>query len=63
MIGLEHGNARLAEVGNTLEDRTCRQVATGMQDAAVFVDALYIDAQLLLKNVNLLVDGQGFSRK
>ena len=57
-LGAQHGDARLAEVGDALEDGRGRQVATGVQNAAVLVDALHIDAQLLLEDVDLVVEGE-----
>jgi hypothetical protein len=32
-------------------------VATGVENASVLIDALYVDAQLLLQKVNLLIYG------
>ena len=58
-IGAEHGNARLAKIGYALEDGRGSQMATGVEDAAVFVDALDVDAQLLLEDVELGVEGEG----
>lgn len=55
LCGTEHGDARLAEVGNALEDGTGSQVSAGVQYATIFVNALHVDAQLLLQHVNLFV--------
>ena len=56
-IGAEHGYARLAEIWYALEDGRGSQMATGVEDAAVFVDALDVDVQLLLEDVELGIEG------
>ena len=38
--GLQHGDARLAEVGDTLKQRCGGQMPAYVQDAAVLVDAV-----------------------
>ena len=53
--GSEHGYAGLSEVWDALEHWTGCQVAAGVEYAPVFVDALHVDAQLLLKHVDLFV--------
>ena len=58
-IGAEHGDAGLAEVGDALEDGRGSQMAAGVEDAAVFVDTLDVDAELLLEDVELVVEGEG----
>ena len=58
-VGAEHGYARLAEVGNALEDGGGGKVATCVEDAAVFIDAGDVYAELLLEDVELGVDGEG----
>ena len=55
--GSQHGDSRLAEIRNTLEDRGGGKVATGVENASVLVDALHVDAKLLLQKVNLLIHG------
>ena len=55
--GSQHGDSRLAEIRNALEDRGGGQVATGVENASVLVDALHVDAELLLQKVNLLIHG------
>ena len=55
--GSQHGASRLAEVGNALDDWGGGQVTTGVENASVLVDALHVDAQLLLQEVNLLIHG------
>ena len=57
-VGPKHGYARLLEIGYALEYGTCREVPAGVEYAPVFVDALHVDAQLLLEHVNLLVECQ-----
>ena len=56
-IGAEYGYARLTEIGNALEDGRGGKVATGVEDASVLVDALHVDAELLLQEVNLPIYG------
>ena len=46
--GSQHGDSRLAKIRNALEDRGGGQVATGVENASVLVDALHVDAKLLL---------------
>ena len=58
MLGTEHGNTCLPEIGNTLEHWRGGQMTTGVQDAPVFVDTLYVNSQLLLQDINFLVEGQ-----
>lgn len=53
--GAEHGDARLPEVGNTLEDGRGSQMATRVQYAPILVYAFYVDAHLLFENVNLVI--------
>ena len=43
-----NGDSRLAKIGNALEDRGGGKVATGVENASVLIDALHVDAQLLL---------------
>ena len=50
-------DSRLAKIGNAFEDRGGSQVATGVENASVLVDALHVDAKLLLQEVNLLIHG------
>lgn len=38
---LQHGYARGAEIGNTLEQRRCREMAAYMQYATVAIDAFH----------------------
>lgn len=42
--GSQHGDSRLAEVGNAFEDRGGGQVTTGVENASVLIDALHVDA-------------------
>ena len=56
-LGSQHGDSRLAEIRDALEDRGGGQVATGVENASVLVDALHVDAELLLQEVNLLIHG------
>ena len=58
-VGAEHGYARLAEVGNALEDGGGGKVATCVEDAAVFIDAGDVYAELLLEDVELGIEGEG----
>ena len=55
--GSQHGDSRLTEIRNALEDRGGGKVATGVENASVLVDALHVDAKLLLQEVNLLIYG------
>ena len=55
--GSQHGDSRLAEIRDALEDRGGGKVATGVENASVLVDALHVDAELLLQKVNLLIHG------
>ena len=55
--GSQHGDSRLAKIGNAFEDRGGSKVATGVENASVLVDALHVDAQLLLQKVNFLIHG------
>ena len=55
--GSQHGDSRLAEIRDALEDWGGGQMATGVENASVLVDALHVDAQLLLQKVNLLIHG------
>ena len=55
--GSQHGDSRLTKIGNALEDRRGGKVATGVENASVLVDALHVDAKLLLQEVNLLIYG------
>lgn len=55
--GSQHGDSRLAEIGNAFEDWGGGKVATGVENASVLVDALHVDAQLLLQKINLLIYG------
>ena len=55
--GSQHGDSRLAKIRNALEDRGGGKVATGVENASVLVDALHVDAKLLLQEVNLLIHG------
>src|SRR5574344_1455248 len=49
--GAEHGDARLPEVGDALEDGACRQMPARMQDATVLVDACDAGSELLFEDV------------
>ena len=49
--------ARLTEIWDALEDGRGGEMAAGVEDAAVFVDALDVDAELLLEDVELVVEG------
>ena len=42
--GSQHGDSRLAEVGNAFEDRGGGQVTTGVENASELIDALHVDA-------------------
>ena len=55
--GSQHGDSRLAEIRNALEDRGGGKVATGVENASVLVYALHVDAQLLLQEVDFLING------
>ena len=55
--GSQHGDSRLAEIRDALEDRGGGKVATGVENASVLVDALHVDAKLLLQKVNLFIHG------
>ena len=55
--GSQHGDSRLAKIGDALEDRGGSQMTTGVENASVLVDALHVDAKLLLQEVNLLIYG------
>ena len=55
-FGTEHGDARLAEVGDALEDGCGCEVTAGVQDATLLVDTLHVDAQQFLKDVEFLVE-------
>ena len=55
--GSQHGDSRLPEIRNAFEDRRGGKVATGVENASVLVDALHVDAELLLQKVNLLIHG------
>ena len=58
-VGPEHGYARLTEIGDALEDGRGGEMAAGVEDAAVFVDAGDVDAELLLEDVELGIEGEG----
>ena len=62
-VGAEHGDARLSEIGDALEDRSGSEVSSGVEDASLLVDALYIDAQQLFENIEFGVEIEvlGFS--
>ena len=49
----------MAKVGNALEDGGGGKVTTGVENAAVFVYALDVDAELLFEDVELGVEGEG----
>lgn len=55
--GSQHGDSRLAKIGNALEDRGGGKVATGVENASVLVDSLHIDAKLLFQEVDFLIYG------
>ena len=55
--GSQHGDSRLAKIGNALEDRGGGKVATGVENAYVLVDALHVDAELLFQEVDFLIYG------
>ena len=55
--GAQHGDARLSEVGYALEHRRRSYVAARVQYAAILVDALHVDVQLLKQQVDLAVSG------
>lgn len=54
--GSEHGYTRLTEVGNALEYGCGGEMTARVQYAAILVYALHVDAQLLLKDVQLAVE-------
>ena len=56
-LGPQHGDTRLSEVGYSLEDGRSRQMAACVQDAAIFVDALHIDAQHFLHKRRYRISG------
>ena len=60
-FGTEHGDARLAEVGDALEDGRGSKVATGVEDAALLVNALHVDTQEFFKDVELIVEIESFA--
>ncbi len=43
-LGTQHGDARLSEVGDALEDGRGGEMAACVQDATILVDALHIYA-------------------
>lgn len=43
-LGTQHGNARLSEVGDALEDGRGGEMAACVQDATILVDALHVYA-------------------
>ena len=55
--GSQHGDSRLAKIGDALEDRGGSKVATGVENASVLVDALHVDAELLFQEVDFLIYG------
>ena len=56
--GPEHGDAGGAEVGDALEDGRGGQVPSGVDDASCLVDALHVDAQQFLQDVELVAEGE-----
>ena len=52
----EHGDTGGAEVGDALEERRSSEVATGVEDASLFVDAGDIDAQLFDEDIQFGVE-------
>ena len=54
----KHGDTGLLEVRDSLEDRGGGQMATGVENASILVDALDIDAELLFQKVDFLIHGQ-----
>lgn len=54
-LGTKHGYAGLAEVGDALEYRTGCQVPARVEYAPVLVDALYVDAKLLLQDIDFVI--------
>ena len=72
-LGTQHLDARLAEVGNALEDGRGGQMATGVENGTLLdgevavagltgeAYALDVDAQLLLEDVDFLVERQGLA--
>lgn len=56
--GAQHGDARMSEVGYALEHRRRSDMAARVQYAAILVDALHVDVQLLKQQVNLAVSGE-----
>ena len=51
----QHSYASLAEVGDALEYRTGCQVPARVEYAPVLVDALYVDAKLLLQDIDFVI--------
>ena len=58
LVGPKHGDTGLLEVRDSLEDRGGGQMATGVENASILVDALDIDAELLFQKVDFLIYGQ-----
>ena len=58
-VGPQHGYTSLLEIGDALEYGTRGQVPACVEYAAVFVDTLHVDAELLLEHIYLLVERQG----
>lgn len=52
LVGPKHGDTGLLEVRDSLEDRGGGEMATGVENASVLVDALDIDAELLFQKVD-----------
>ena len=50
-VGAEHGDARLSEIGDALEDGGGGEVSSGMQDASLLVYPFNIDAQQFFEDV------------
>ena len=59
-VGAEHGDARLSEIGDALEDGGGGEVSSGMQDASLLVYPFNIDAQQLFEDVEFGVEIEVF---
>src|SRR5574344_816738 len=55
----QHGDAGLTEVGDALEDGTGCEVTAGVEYAAVLIDAVRIDAELVFQQIDLFIQGEG----
>lgn len=59
VLGAEHADARVSEVGDAFEEGRGGQVATDVQDAAVFVDAGYALFDLAAQHGEAFLHGDG----